>query len=100
PGWPPVRGAGARQTGVVAVGPFVQTRARVQASGQTYMDGVQVEGLPPDGPGVPQVTPIRQHVTAGDFSFKTPDGHRRGAVLGSKLAERLDVTPGIDKIVL
>jgi lipoprotein-releasing system permease protein len=89
PDWQPVRETVARQAGVVAVGPFVQTRALVQASGQTYMDAGQVEGLPPDGPGVPQVTTIRQHGTVGDFSFKTPDGQHRGAVLGSKLAKRL-----------
>ena len=39
-----------------------------------------------------------QHVTAGDFSFATLDGQYRGAVLGTKLAERLNVVPGVDSI--
>src|SRR5579884_3762062 len=64
------------------------------------MEGVFVEGLPPEGPGVPNVTAIRQTATAGDFTFATLDGKHRGAVLGSKLAERLNVTPGIDSVTL
>jgi len=89
-----------RQKGVVAAGPFVHTQALVLAGHHKYMEGVFVEGLPPDGPGVPQVTTIRQRATAGNFKFETLDGQRRGAVLGSKLAEKLNVTPGIDSITL
>ncbi len=89
-----------RQKGVVAAGPFVHTQALVLAGHHKYMEGVFVEGLPPDGPGVPQVTTIRQRATAGDFKFETLDGQHHGAVLGSKLAEKLNVTPGIDSITL
>ncbi len=89
-----------RQKGVVAAGPFVHTQALVLAGHHKYMEGVFVEGLPPDGPGVPQVTTIRQRATAGNFKFETLDGQHRGAVLGSKLAEKLNVTPGIDSITL
>jgi lipoprotein-releasing system permease protein len=38
-------------------------------------------------------------VTAGDFTFHTTDG-RRGAVLGSRLANKLGVYPGTDSITL
>jgi lipoprotein-releasing system permease protein len=89
-----------RQKGVMAAGPFVHTQALVLAGHHKYMEGVFVEGLPPDGPGVPQVTTIRQRATAGNFKFETLDGQHRGAVLGSKLAEKLNVTPGIDSITL
>jgi lipoprotein-releasing system permease protein len=89
-----------RQKGVVAAGPFVHTQALVLAGHHKYLEGVFVEGLPPDGPGVPQVTTIRQRATAGDFKFETLDGQHKGAVLGSKLAEKLNVTPGIDSITL
>jgi lipoprotein-releasing system permease protein len=98
--WASVLKKVARQRGVVAVGPFVHTQALVQAGHHKYMEGVFVEGLPPAGPGVPDVTTIRQRATAGDFSFATGDGRHRGAVLGSKLAEKLNVTPGIDSITL
>jgi lipoprotein-releasing system permease protein len=89
-----------RQKGVVAAGPFVHTQALVLAGHHKYLEGVFVEGLPPDGPGVPQVTTIRQRATAGNFKFETLDGQHKGAVLGSKLAEKLNVTPGIDSITL
>lgn len=89
-----------RQPGVVAAGPFVHTQAVVRAAKRKYFDGAIVEGIPPDGRGVPQVTAIRNHATAGDFSFETPDGKFRGAALGVKLAERLNVVPGIDSIQL
>lgn len=98
--WPDVLKRVRRQPGVVAAGPFVFTQAIIQASGHKYIDGAFVLGLPPDGPGVAQVTSIRKRATAGDFSFSTSDGGHHGAVLGDKLAERLNVTPGVDSITL
>lgn len=98
--WPDVLKRVRRQPGVVAAGPFVFTQAIIQASGHKYIDGAFVLGLPPDAPGVAQVTSLRKRATAGDFSFTTTDGGHHGAVLGSKLAERLNVTPGVDSITL
>jgi lipoprotein-releasing system permease protein len=87
-----------RQPGVVAAGPFVHTQAVVHAVKRQYFETAFVEGLPPAGPDAPEVTRIRSTATAGDFSFATLDGKFRGAVLGSKLAERLNVVPGVDSI--
>ena len=98
--WPSVLKKVSRQRGVVTAGPFVHTQALIQAGRHKYMEGVFVEGLPPDGPGVAQVTTMRKRATAGDFSFATSDHRHRGAVLGNKLAEKLNVTPGIDSITL
>ena len=98
--WPKVLKTVTRQQGVVAAGPFVFTQAIIQAARHSYIDGAFVLGLPPDGLRVPQVTSIRRRATAGDFTFKTADGEHNGAVLGQKLAERLNVTPGIDSITL
>jgi lipoprotein-releasing system permease protein len=89
-----------REKGVVAAGPFVSTQALIQAGHHKYMEGVFVEGLPPDGPTTPQVTTIRKHATAGDFTFATTDGTQHGAVLGAKLADKLNVVPGVDSITL
>jgi len=89
-----------RQPGVVAAGPFVHTQAVIRAARHKYFEAGFVEGIPPDGPGVAQVTSIRKRAKAGDFTFSTLDGKHRGAVLGSKLADRLNVTPGIDTIQL
>ncbi len=98
--WKAVLDTVARQRGVVAASPFVFTQAIVRAGHHKYFEGVHVVGIPAAGPHVPDVTSIRSRATAGDFSFATLDGKQRGAVLGSKLADRLNVTPGIDSITL
>jgi lipoprotein-releasing system permease protein len=87
-----------RQPGVVAAGPFVHTQAVVNAVGRKYFEAAFVEGIPPDGPGVPQITAIRKTLIAGDFSFATLDGRDRGVVIGKRLAERLNVVPGADSV--
>jgi lipoprotein-releasing system permease protein len=98
--WQKVLKQVARQPGVVAVGPFVHTQAVIRAARHKYFEAGFVEGIPPDGPGVAQVTSIRRRAKAGDFTFATLDGKHRGAVLGTKLADRLNVTPGVDTIQL
>ncbi|MFL5563189.1 MAG: ABC transporter permease [Gemmatimonadaceae bacterium] len=88
-----------KQKGVVAAAPFVLTQAILQA-GHDYKEGVQVEGIEPEAPGVANVTSIRQHALRGNnFKFRTASGQIRGAVLGKLLAERMNAFPG-DKIQL
>ncbi|MBX6333190.1 MAG: ABC transporter permease, partial [Gemmatimonadaceae bacterium] len=84
-----------KQPGIVAAGPFVLTQG-LATKGHDYAEGVFVEGIPPQVPGVPEVTQIREHVVPGqgDFRFASADGEERGAVLGKRLAERLNVGPG------
>jgi lipoprotein-releasing system permease protein len=96
--WKTVEEKVKRQPGVVAVSPFVVTQALVGSKRHTYRETAFIQGLVPDGPGVPQVTSLRKRAVAGDFTFATLDGKHRGAVLGAKLASRLNVTPGIDSI--
>lgn len=100
PDWEDVLATVKRQRGIVAAGPFVHTQALVQAGHHKYFEGVIVEGLPPGGSSAPRVTTIRDRAIAGDFTFATQDGRHRGAVVGSRLAERLGVTPGVDSITL
>src|SRR6266513_2546823 len=57
-------------------------------------------GIIPEGEGGPPVTSIRAYRTAGDFRFQTLDGRKRGAVVGARLANRLQVYPGADSITL
>src|SRR5690349_1637806 len=82
-----------KQPGIVAAAPFVLTQALVNG-GANYNEAAQVVGIEPEGRGVPEVTTIRRHVLSGDFRFASSDGQRRGAVLGSMLASRLNVIPG------
>jgi len=96
--WRPVLEKSRTEPGVVAASPFVLTKALVGA-GRKYSDAAYVMGIPSPGEYGPPVTDIRSHATAGDFGFATTDG-RRGAVLGSKLAYRLGVYPGVDSVTL
>jgi lipoprotein-releasing system permease protein len=91
--WQPTLARVRRNPRVVAAAPFVLTQGLATA-GHDYAEGVFLEGIPPAGPGVADVTTIRKHATTGDFRFATEDGQRRGAVLGKRLAERLNVYPG------
>jgi lipoprotein-releasing system permease protein len=79
--------------GVAEAAPFVLTAAMV-ANPAGYIRGVQVQGIPPETPTVPQVTGIRSRAVQGDFRFETADGRRRGAVLGQLLADNLLVRLG------
>lgn len=97
-GWQPVARTVAAEEDVVAVAPFVHVQALVGA-GNKYSGGAMVVGIQPLGVGKP-VTSIRTFATAGDFSFATTDGRRRGAVLGERLASRLGVYPGVDSVTL
>src|SRR6185437_2897325 len=46
--WQSVLNKVLRQKGVVAAGPFIHTQALIQSNRHRYMEGVFVEGLPPD----------------------------------------------------
>jgi lipoprotein-releasing system permease protein len=96
--WEPVLKTVRAEPGVVAAAPFVMSKAIVGA-GHKYNDGAFVMGILPTDKAKP-VTTIRSFATAGDFSFRSSDGKRRGAVLGERLANRLSVYPGVDSITL
>jgi lipoprotein-releasing system permease protein len=91
--WPAVLDKVRKQPGVVTAAPFVLTEALMTA-GHDYAGGVYVVGLLPAGRGVPDVTTIRSHVSAGDFRFASTDGQQRGVVLGKLLAARFSKYPG------
>ena len=80
---------------VKAVAPFVMLQAGATA-GRDYAEGVMVLGIDPADPKHPEreVTSIRRYAIAGNFSFKSSDGGRRGVVIGNRLASRLNVFPG------
>ncbi|GAC1420516.1 MAG: lipoprotein-releasing ABC transporter permease subunit [Gemmatimonadaceae bacterium] len=91
--WPKVLDKVRKQPGVVAAAPFVLTEGLMTA-GHDYAGGVYIVGLLPQARGVPDVTTIRSHATAGDFRFASSDGQRRGVVLGKLLASRFNKWPG------
>jgi len=99
-GWPKIEDRVRRMgSGIVAVSPFVHGQAMVNG-GHQYSEGAFFMGIEPDEPGLNPVTRIRTTAKAGNFTFGTTDGKRRGVVLGTRLAERLNVTPGIDSVTM
>jgi lipoprotein-releasing system permease protein len=78
----------------VAAAPFVLTEVGINA-GHAFSEGAMVHGIVPSRNGVADVTSIRDHVVAGDMTFRTSSGDERGMVLGSRMAQRLGITPGI-----
>jgi lipoprotein-releasing system permease protein len=88
-----------RDPGVVAVAPFVHIQALLARNHTRYLSAVYVMGIIPADDTAPKVTSIRNTAIGGDFTFRTPDG-RNGALVGRRLAETLNITPGIDSILL
>jgi lipoprotein-releasing system permease protein len=86
------------QRGVVAAAPFVLTQG-LATSGHDYFEGVFVAGIEPELRVLQPVTDIRKYATQGNFQFASSDGKLRGAVLGHRLSERLNLYPG-DTITL
>jgi lipoprotein-releasing system permease protein len=79
--------------GVVAAAPFVLTQG-LATSGHDYFEGVFVAGIEPEVRVMQPVTDIRKFAVQGDFRFASSDGKTRGAVIGRRLAERLNTYPG------
>ncbi|MDQ3998161.1 MAG: ABC transporter permease [Gemmatimonadota bacterium] len=98
-GWQPVLRTVRSLPGVVAASPFVLSQAGITA-GHHWGEGVFVMGIEPADPKLHEVTNIRRFAIGGDFGFRTPDGARRGVVLGSRLANRLQIRAGVDTVAL
>ena len=94
PAWREVLARIRRQPGVVAAAPFVLTQAGIN-TGHSYAEGAYIIGIVPRTPGVAEVTDVRNYGVSGPMSFVASDGSQRGAVIGSRLAQRLGVNPGI-----
>lgn len=94
PGWRATLEKVRRQPGVVAAAPFVLTQAGVN-TGHSYAEGAFVIGIVPRQRGVAEVTDVRNYGVSGPMSFRSTDGAQRGAVVGSRLAQRLGINPGI-----
>jgi lipoprotein-releasing system permease protein len=92
--WPALADKVKRLPGVVAAAPFVLTEGIANVPGNTFNGGVSIVGIQPGGTPGSDVTSIREKATQGDFAFATPDGHRRGIVVGKLLAERFSASLG------
>ena len=98
-GWDTVVKVVEKTPGVVAAAPFVHTQALIN-SGHNYTEGVFVMGILPAQEGMREVTSIRRTARAGDFSFRDSHAGREGVILGSRLANRLNIAIGADSVSL
>ncbi|HYC51979.1 MAG TPA: ABC transporter permease [Gemmatimonadaceae bacterium] len=89
-GWDSVVNVVASIEGVTAAAPFVHTQAGVSKN-SNYAEGAYVMGIVPQAPGMNPVTSIRGTAIGGDFTFRDVNGTTNGVVLGSRLAQRLNV---------
>jgi lipoprotein-releasing system permease protein len=87
------------RTTEVGAAPVVLTEAVLRPMNNTYMAPVAIAGIQVPGPGVEEVTDVREHTIAGDFTFRTPDGHR-GLVLGRMLAEGIGAQVGDSVLIM
>ncbi len=85
--------------GVVSAAPFVIKDALITKNGE-YGEPMKVVGMSSSVSGEPDVTDIRKYARSGDFSFRSPIDSLRAIVIGQKLAERLNVWPGQEVVLL
>ncbi len=97
--WQPTLEKVRSHPGIVAAAPFVLSQGLAVPVGRDFSEAVFVEGIDPADTGSAAVTRIRHFATQGDFRFASSDGQKTGAVLGSKLAQNLNVYIG-DKVNL
>jgi lipoprotein-releasing system permease protein len=86
------------QPGIVAASPYVLVEA-MASNVDGFPQAVKVQGVPPDSAGLKTVTDIRSRAIEGDFRFASRTPGRPGAVLGSRLAQNLNVRVG-DQVTL
>ena len=88
--WDSVMARVASVPGVTAAAPFVHSQAGISKN-SNYAEGAYVMGILPQTQGMNPVTSIRSTATGGDFTFRDLSGAVNGVVLGSRLAQRLNV---------
>ncbi len=97
-GWRPIMERAKKVPGVVKAAPFLQTQAVARrTSGPPQY--AAIVGILPEDVADADVTSIRTKASDGDFKFLSPDGQRRGVVLGDILAGKLGAIRG-DTLVL
>lgn len=99
PNWPSVLQLVKKDPGVAAASPFVLLQAMISPQSR-YSRGVFVMGIVPVADTSQAVTTIRETAVGGDFSFESPDGQKNGIVVGQRLAQTLNITPGISSVQL
>ena len=97
--YPPLLAEIEKLDGVVAVSPYIEAEGMIRGSGGVIAP-VSLRGIDPQR--APQVTRFAEKVTAGRIDDLMPDPDREvpGLLIGSRLAEKLDLSPGDEMVVI
>jgi lipoprotein-releasing system permease protein len=78
---------------VTGAAPFIYTEVGLNVPGGSYSEGAVLRGLADDSASL-SVTEVDEHLTAGTMPFGETESGRPGIVLGTTLANRLNLYPG------
>ena len=78
---------------VTGAAPFIYTEVGLNVPGGSYSEGAVLRGLANDSVSL-SVTEVDEHLTVGAMPFGETESGRPGIVLGTTLANRLNLYPG------
>ncbi|MGB5675366.1 MAG: FtsX-like permease family protein [Gemmatimonadota bacterium] len=78
---------------VTGAAPFIYTEVGLNVPGGSYSEGAVLRGLADDSASL-SVTEVDEHLTTGTMPFGETESGRPGIVLGTTLANRLNLYPG------
>lgn len=92
-GWESVLARVQEDPDVVGAAPFIYTEVGLNVPGGSYSEGAVLRGLAGDSASL-AVTEVDEHLTTGEMPFGETESGRPGIVLGTTLANRLNLYPG------
>jgi len=78
---------------VTGAAPFIYTEVGLNVPGGSYSEGAVLRGVANDSVSL-SITEVDDHLTAGTMPFGETESGRPGIVLGTTLADRLNLYPG------
>lgn len=78
---------------VVGAAPFIYTEVGLNVPGGSYSEGAVLRGVSNDSVSL-SITEVDEHLTSGTMPFVETESGRPGIVLGTTLADRLNLYPG------
>jgi lipoprotein-releasing system permease protein len=78
---------------VVGAAPFIYTEVGLNVPGGSYSEGAVLRGVANDSLSL-SITEVDEHLTSGTMPFGETESGRPGIVLGTTLADRLNLYPG------
>jgi lipoprotein-releasing system permease protein len=97
--WQAVLDSARSVPGVVAAAPFILTQVTIRRGGEEYAQAADLYGVSTDGIGG-AVTDMEEQIRSGARSLRTPDSGLAPVLMGSNLAERMQIFSGDTLVVV